>query len=63
MSSQVSVPAALTPEELAEIAQYEAIVKFSEDVLAGRHPRIKVPAIVSSYILSQSRSLSQCPSR
>jgi hypothetical protein len=47
----------LTEEEIAEITEYKRIVKFAEDILAGRHPRIKVdPTLVcqvySSAVLS-----------
>ncbi|CZR55562.1 uncharacterized protein PAC_05450 [Phialocephala subalpina] len=38
--SAAAVP--LTPKKLEEIAEYEKIVKFRDDILAGRHPRIKV---------------------
>ncbi|KAL2063720.1 hypothetical protein VTL71DRAFT_5525 [Oculimacula yallundae] len=33
----------LTPAEKAEIVEYELIVKFAEEVMAGTHPRIKIP--------------------
>jgi hypothetical protein len=37
----------LTEKELAEIEQYMRIVKFSDDILAGKHPRIKLdPKVV-----------------
>lgn len=35
---------ALTMEELHEITECEKIVRFRDEVLAGKHPRIKVPA-------------------
>ncbi|KAH6717215.1 hypothetical protein BKA61DRAFT_319974 [Leptodontidium sp. MPI-SDFR-AT-0119] len=33
----------LTAEELREILEYERIVQFRDNVLAGTHPRIKIP--------------------
>lgn len=43
-SSSVTPAAApaLSPEEIALIEEYEKIAKFAEDVLAGRHPRVKI---------------------
>ncbi|KAF8848651.1 hypothetical protein BDZ45DRAFT_753607 [Acephala macrosclerotiorum] len=37
----MSAAAPLTAKELEEIEEYEKIVKFAEDVRAGRHPGIK----------------------
>ncbi|KUJ24567.1 uncharacterized protein LY89DRAFT_776653 [Mollisia scopiformis] len=42
MSAEPNSVAPLTAEEIAEIAEYERIVKFAEDIVAGRHPRIKI---------------------
>src|SRR5947199_1363776 len=39
---------ALTAEELHEILECEKIVHFRDAVLAGTHPRIKVPANLNS---------------
>lgn len=33
-----------SPAELAEMAEYDKIIKFKDRVLAGAHPRIKIPA-------------------
>jgi hypothetical protein len=30
--------------DLREIEEYEKIAKFGEEVMAGRHPRIKIPS-------------------
>src|SRR5690348_6703622 len=38
-----STPAALTEEEIREILEYERIVAFKDAVLAGTHPRVKIP--------------------
>ena len=34
----------LTAAEMEEIAEYEGIVEFAEQVLSGSHPRVKIPA-------------------
>lgn len=36
--------AALTADELREILEYDRIVQFRDAVLAGTHPRVKIPA-------------------
>lgn len=38
------IGAALTAEELREILEYDRIVQFRDAVLAGTHPRVKIPA-------------------
>jgi hypothetical protein len=44
----------LTQWEIEEIKRCEAIVKFSEDVLAGRHPRIKIqPHLVNIQVIPE----------
>jgi hypothetical protein len=41
---------ALTEAGMREIAEYQKIIEFSEQVLAGKHPRIKLPShLVSPY--------------
>jgi hypothetical protein len=39
---------ALTEAEMREIAEYQKIIEFSEQVLRGKHPRTKLP----SYLVS-----------
>ncbi len=34
---------ALTTKQLLEVAEYERIVQFRDDVFAGKHPRVKIP--------------------
>lgn len=50
----MSAAAPLTAKELEEIEEYEKIVKFAEDVRAGRHPGIK-PKLVSPNSLSNQQ--------
>jgi hypothetical protein len=45
---------AFTPDELREIQEYDRIVQFRDSILAGHHPRIKVP--VQAAAKSQSSS-------
>jgi hypothetical protein len=35
---------ALTEAEMREITEYQKIIEFSEQVLAGKHSRIKLPS-------------------
>lgn len=46
----------LSAAVLAEIAEYDRIVAFAEQVLAGTHPRVKIPQhlVSSPYLLSSS---------
>ncbi|CZT06168.1 uncharacterized protein RAG0_11976 [Rhynchosporium agropyri] len=48
--------ASLTAEELREILEYERIVQFRDAVMAGSHPRIKIPAHLTGK--QNSRGLS-----
>jgi hypothetical protein len=45
---------ALTAAEMEEIAEYERIVEFADQVLAGTHPRVKIPAhmVSSDYVFA-----------
>jgi hypothetical protein len=42
---QNGTTAAMTPEELREILEYEKIVQFRDAIFAGTHPRIKIPQL------------------
>jgi hypothetical protein len=35
---------ALTEAVMREITEYQKIIEFSEQVLAGKHPRVKLPS-------------------
>jgi hypothetical protein len=47
----------LTNAELDEILEYEKIVAFKDAVLAGTHPRIKVPAHVLAKLTNSTQHL------
>lgn len=47
MNSPNPILAPLTPAEEAEIAEYERIVALAEQVMAGTHSCVKIPA---SYV-------------
>ncbi|KAG0649293.1 hypothetical protein D0Z07_4340 [Hyphodiscus hymeniophilus] len=47
-TSMATKGAALTAAQLREILEYEKIVQFRDAVLAGTHPRIKIPPHLSS---------------
>ncbi|KAH7384853.1 hypothetical protein BKA64DRAFT_681591 [Cadophora sp. MPI-SDFR-AT-0126] len=46
----------LTAEELREILEYEKIVQFRDAVLAGTHPRIKIPPHLAGKQISRGIS-------
>lgn len=50
--------ASLTAEELREILEYERIVQFRDAVLAGTHPRVKIPPHLSGKQINSSRNVS-----
>jgi len=41
----------LSAEDLREIEECEKIVRFWEEVMGGRHPRIKIPPHLVSFFL------------
>lgn len=50
---------ALTAAELREILEYEKIVQFRDAVLAGTHPRIKIPPhLVGKQVNNSTRNVS-----
>jgi hypothetical protein len=60
MTQEASVPngAGLTAAELREILEYEKIVQFRDAVLAGTHPRIKIPPhLAGKQVNNSTRSL------
>lgn len=53
----------LSAKELREIQEYEKIVQFKDAVLAGTHPRIKVPPhLASKQINASARNISSSTS-
>jgi hypothetical protein len=48
----------LTAEELREILEYERIVQFRDAVLAGTHPRVKIPPHLAGKHINSSRNVS-----
>ncbi|KAK0102142.1 hypothetical protein ONS96_006106 [Cadophora gregata f. sp. sojae] len=56
----------LTADELREILEYERIVQFRDAVLAGTHPRIKIPPHLAgkqiSRVISSPKSTTPRPS-
>ncbi len=48
----------LTAEELREILEYERIVQFRDSVLAGTHPRVKIPPHLSGKQANSTRNVS-----
>jgi hypothetical protein len=50
--------AALTAEELREILEYERIVQFRDAVLAGTHPRVKIPPHLVGKHVNSVRNVS-----
>lgn len=49
-------PATLTAEELREILEYERIVQFRDAVLAGTHPRVKIPPHLAGKQINSIRN-------
>jgi len=49
--------APLTAEELREILEYEKIVRFRDAVLAGTHPRVKIPSHLVGKQINASRNV------
>ena len=50
--------ASLTAEELREILEYERIIQFRDAVLAGTHPRVKIPPHLVGKQLNAARHVS-----
>src|SRR6266536_2851290 len=49
---------ALSAEELREILEYERIVQFRDAVLAGTHPRVKIPPHLVGKQIHPTRNVS-----
>jgi hypothetical protein len=52
---------ALTADELRAIREYDRIVQFRDSILAGKHPRIKVPAQSSGKFQSSQQVARELP--
>ena len=68
MATELDVAAApavpFTPDEIERIRQYEKIVKLSETITSGKHPKIKIPAnlaVVTRSTTSPSRAAPTAP--
>ncbi|KAK4458921.1 hypothetical protein QBC42DRAFT_275625 [Cladorrhinum samala] len=54
-SGSVLITSQLSPDELHEVQQYEKLLRFRDDVVSGKHPRIK-PAGVLGKVAQGSKS-------